>query len=223
MKSPLLSLLFGLTVSQASAVVLFTESFETYTPGNIPSPTWTVYNQAQTHVVTGEASEGSQSLWFNDGAAKFHYLRQNNALAIPAGGDLVISFDIKATSASQSPDGLSSFQIDFGSGIQTVLVDLGAFDGYDGSYSGSTITLPNTPSTSGSSFISYSITIPETYFGTSGLNATEMTMRWNTVSSSGYEEFYLDNIVVSSVPEPSSAAAVLALAATGLLFLRRRK
>ncbi|GHC11602.1 hypothetical protein [Cerasicoccus arenae] len=222
MKLPLLALCLGL--SQASAAVLFTESFETYTPEGPPSPTWVVFN-SETRVVTGVASEGDQSLFFRNGNPNFHYVRQVDSISLPSGENLVISFDLKARSASQSPDGLNNFQVDFGSGYETVLVDLGAFDGTDSVYSGTTITLPNTASAGASPFISYTITIPETYFGPGGLDASSVKLRWSTISSSNLEDFYLDNIIVSSsaIPEPGATAVLIGFVAASLACFRARK
>ncbi|MDF3127866.1 PEP-CTERM sorting domain-containing protein [Kiritimatiellaeota bacterium B1221] len=224
MKVILLPILFVMTcLLHVKADVLFSDSFEAYADGGLPSPTWDVYNPSNlslAHVSNAEASVGSQSMYIRNGDSKFSYLEQNTAINISGNPDaLVFSFDIKGTYSLASHEGLSSFEVDFGSGFETVLSDLGELQGGDHTYTGTTLTLSSTASSSTAPFIRYAITVPKTYFA-DVLSASTVRTKLSTKSGWSNLNFYVDNITVTAIPEPSSL--LMLLSGFGLLFAGMR-
>ncbi|MDQ8209329.1 malectin domain-containing carbohydrate-binding protein [Coraliomargarita sp. SDUM461003] len=183
--------------SGPSGNTLFSDSFETDTAGY--SPTLWGTSHAGMLVNSTEASEGSQSLFLPDGPNRT--LTQDTAVSISGSGDLVFTFDFATTSSLESNDGLVAFQIDFGSGYQTILTDKGHPDGTDSTYSGTQIILSSANGSGASSFIPYKITIPSSYYA-DVLGATSFKMRFITTSSVATESFYLDHIEAEQ-PAPS--------------------
>ncbi len=175
----------------ASPVVIFDDSFETDTAGNSPT-LWSTSNAGML-VSSSEASDGSQSLFLPDGPNRT--LTQDTAISISGSGDLVFTFDYATTSSLESNDGLVAFQVDFGSGYQTILTDKGHPDGTDSTYTGTQIILSSANGSGATSFIPYKITVPSSYY-TGVLGATSFKMRFITTSSVASEAFYMDHISV---------------------------
>ncbi len=208
--------------------LLFSDSFETYVNKETnsigaPSPTWSTYN-TDAYVTNSAASVGSQSMYIRNGSPQFSYIQQNAAVTISGDPDaLIFSFDLKGTYRLASHEGLSSFAVDFGSGFETLITDKGALEGGNHTYTGTTLTLSTTASSSTAPFISYAITVPKSYYG-DVLSATTFKTKLSTTSGWSNLNFYVDNIAVNSViPEPSSL--MLMMGGFGALFagLRVRK
>lgn len=208
------------------ADVLLSESFEGYTAGsgNSLAPNWTVYSNTLQYASTAFASDGSQSLFIRNGAAKFSYVRSTNFIPITGSGDLVVTFDYKSITSISSSRGLKDFSIDFGSGLEPVLQDFGIPDGVDSSYTGTTIINPNTASTGASPFVNYKITIPTSYY-VDTLGATTFKLSFITEAGGGGQDFHIDNINVSTIPEPSTLVMTLGsvVAFLGLRRFKRKK
>lgn len=204
---------------------LFTDSFETYTDGGLPTPTWSVYNSSNlslAHVSSAEASVGSQSMYIRNGAPQFSFIRQNTAVTISGTPDaLIFSFDIKGTFRLASHEGLSSFEVDFGGGFETLLTDMGELEGGNHTYTGTTLVLSPTASTSTAPFINYAITVPKTYYG-DVLGATTFRTKLSTNSGWNNLNFYVDNIAVNPSVIPEPASLLLMLGGIGLLLVSGR-
>ncbi|WOO39502.1 hypothetical protein [Rubellicoccus peritrichatus] len=211
-------LTFLILANPTFGTILFSDSFENPPDVAGANPVnWTVSN-SQIVVTDSRASAGSQSLFIRNGPNRL--VTQSTAISIPDGGaDLQFSFDFALASTTETGEGLIGFNLDFGSGFTTILNDEGQTNGYANvsPYSGSTIILPNDAG-GDINFFNYTITIPATQYGA----ASTFAMQFNTNSSAGAENFYLDNIVVSTVPEPSIYTLLLS---TFVLFviLRCRK
>lgn len=215
---PLVALL-PLAYVSASASTLFSDGFESGLSN------WTVSSATKLTVVSTVFSEGSNSLQIvGGGTPTTRTLTLNNALSLAAGGDLTISFDYKAGNANgfEAADGLSSFQVNLGSGYTTVLTDFGAANGTTSTYSGTPITLASTAGAV-TGFVNYTITIPETYY--TSVSATTVLLKFNVITGADDEIAYLDNVNVSlaSIPEPSSYALLAGVAGVMVALVRRRK
>lgn len=218
---PIVILLTALTTTQAAT--LFFDSFENPpdVSGN-PPVGWTVSNSG-TVVTDAVAAQGTQSL-FIVGNGQDRLVTQIGNIDLSGGGDLTFFFDYGVTSTFEASDGLKGFSIDFGqgAGYQTVVTDMGAPDGVDTTYTGTTITLPDASGSGASTFLGYTITIPESYYGSGGLNATTANLRFRVDSGSNGENMRLDNILVTAIPEPSTYGLMMAIGG-GLLVIARRR
>ncbi len=197
-----------------AGAALFADSFEppAETAGNNPT-LWDVSNGAIT-VSSAAASDGSNSLFVRDGPNRAVTLK--SAVDLAGAPGLEISFDFAQLSSTETGEGLIGFDIDFGGGFETVLVDQGGADGGGGTYTGAALTLSDANGAGAVGFTSYSITIPQSYYG----DASTFRLRFRTNSSAGSEDFQLDNIVVTAVPEP---AAGLLVGLGGACLLARPK
>ncbi|MDF3129981.1 PEP-CTERM sorting domain-containing protein [Kiritimatiellaeota bacterium B1221] len=213
---------FAITHSHAD--LLFEDSFETpVTAATTHSETggtpvnWNRSSSTLVEILSDTASDGNQSLFFRDDP---RWANQKTAVAITGGGDLLFTFDMKADNTLESADKFT-FKVDFGGGYQTVLTDAGAPDGTISTYSGTTIAIGAPATGSNANWMSYAITVPETYYSNT-LSATTFQMRFETATGSPGEYFHLDNITVSTIPEPSSVFLVIS-GMTALLGARRFK
>lgn len=220
MKHCILTLSASLLLAQsATAAIIFEDSFEN--PPDVAGENPVGWNVSHTAIVVTDAraSQGSQSLFIRDGGPRL--VTQASPVSIPGGGqDLLIEFDFALNSSTETGEGLIAFDIDLGSGFETVINDEGQANGYAdvSAYSGSTITLPNAGG-GNTAFFSYAVTVPASYYG----SASEISLRFTTNSSVSAENFNLDNVSISTVPEPSAYALMLGLSTLGLLVYRRRQ
>lgn len=196
----------------ASGAVLFQDSFEAETLSTAPSQ-WT--SSTNVYVVNSKASDGSKSLFMRDGSRS-----TTMATAASLGGaeSIKLSFDVaQGSNAIESPEGISvAIKFDTDSGYTTFLKDEGIVDGFTGTYSGTTIELAQANGNSGA-FVSYAVTIAPAAVPSL---ASSFQLRFSFSTGSTNEDYFLDNIVVSTVPEPSSLLLVLSGAV--LAFGRRR-
>ncbi len=216
--------IFGITHSHAD--ILFVDSFETpVTTATTHSETggtpanWNRSSSTLVEILSDTASDGNQSLFLRDDP---RWANQKTAVTITGGGDLLFTFDWKVDSSVEINDKFT-FKVDFGQGdgYQTVLTDAGVPDGTISTYSGTTIAIgaPATGSYSNPNWMSYAITVPESYYAGT-LSATTFQMRFETATGSPGEYSHLDNITVSTIPEPSSV--ILVLSGMAALFGVRR-
>ncbi|GHB96210.1 PEP-CTERM sorting domain-containing protein [Cerasicoccus arenae] len=219
-KSILLSC--ALLANSSFGVVLFSDSFENPPDVVGEAPVgWNVSNAVRIFVTDARASVGTQSLFLSNSSLRT--VTSGTPIAIPGGGeDLVFSFDYAIADSIESNEGLIGFALDFGSGFEDVIIDLGQSNGYANvsNYSGSTIVLPNAAG-GDTAFFSYEVTVPASYYGA----ATDVSMRFRTNSSAGGEDFYLDNVSVSAIaiPEPATYAMLMSIGVLMLVGYCRRK
>ncbi|WOO40154.1 PEP-CTERM sorting domain-containing protein [Rubellicoccus peritrichatus] len=214
---PIVFLISALTTTQAAT--LFSDSFENPPDvvGNNPVG-WTVSNPGIV-ITNAVASEGSQSVFIPNGPNRT--TTQVGTVDLTGGGDLTFSFDYGVDDTFEPSDGLVAFSIDFGSGYQVIVNDMGAPDGVNSIYSGTTITLSDAAGSGASTFLGYTITIEESYY--TGLGATTAQLRYIMNSGGGSESSHLDNVVVStSIPEPSTYGLMMAIGGGLLVMIRRR-
>lgn len=200
--------------------VIFSDSFENPPDvvGNAPVG-WSISSPGNIRVTDERASQGTQSLFMRDGNNR--RMTQLTAVNIPDGNDdLVFSFDYAIDGTMESNDGLVGFRLDFGSGFETVLTDMGQADGYAdvSPYTGTTITLPDAAG-SDSAFFSYTVTVPASYYG----SAASFSMEFLATSSTSNEDFFIDNIVVTAVPEPSIYALIFGTGTLVFIVVHRRR
>jgi hypothetical protein len=139
-----------------------------------------------------KVSDGNQAVLFNgDGAAN---LTLSQTFATSAGTPYEVKFDL-----SRQTDDNDSFQAPFtaqvtGSPVQSYVTPGGAAaEGY----------------------------VTETFFFVATGNSTTLTFTAPTYSDSSANSPELDNVIVNSVPEPSSLMALCGLVAAGLLCGRK--
>ena len=210
------------SISVLDAATLFTDDFDDRaTIGSGTATTgWTVSDNSRVYVSSAESESGANSLFFRDGSSRRAELTSFVTIT-DVSQDLLFSFDYFGAASFEASDGLL-FQVDFGSGFESVLLDQGMLDGYtsaDTAYTGTQITLANGSGTS-LDFVSYSVIVPSSYYSDT-LSATEFKLKFVFNGSNDDEDAYIDNINVATVPEPSQFAAVLGL--TGLLLTLRRR
>jgi fibronectin type 3 domain-containing protein len=196
--------------------LLFFDSFENppETVGSVPTQ-WTVSNTAIV-VNSAAASEGTNSLFVREGANRTVTLTTPIDLTGVSG--IEISFDFAQLNSIETGEGLTTFAVDFGSGFETVITDEGAANGLvDGTYSGTTITLPNANGTGAMGFTNYKVTIDSAHFA----GGNSVRLRFVTNSSASVESFRIDNVLVVALPgnpQPTITSATTASSTYGSLF-----
>ncbi|MDQ8208465.1 hypothetical protein QEH52_13155 [Coraliomargarita sp. SDUM461003] len=212
------------SVVALDASTLFTDNFDDRTVIGSGTTTsgWAVSTADRVYVSSVEASSGANSLFMRHSGSRSAALSSFVAIS-DVSQDLIFSFDYFGVNSLESSDDFA-FEIDFGSGYQSVLVDSGMPNGYEStdlssSYTGTEIGLASDAGTS-AGFVNYSIVVPSSYYN-GVLAADEFKLRFLFKSSNDGENAYIDNVSVVAVPEPSQCAVVLGV--SGLLLAVRRR
>jgi hypothetical protein len=223
--------------TSASAAVVFNETFEGYTLGDVAGQgLWADFGGAElTNVVDTMANGGTKSLAFSTKPAGGYGSDATVEVVAPiTAGQLVLSFDIFHPTTN---DGDGFFYFSRGATLATVFQQgisleargtAGTF-GDDGSPKTGLLTGQWVPVVMNIDLDAD--TLVATYGGTQIFNGAWITDAglpsqyqgidiWADGGTSG-GSFYIDNLRLDAVPEPSSIA-LLGLGAGGLFFRRRR-
>lgn len=202
------------------AGVLFFDGFESpaETVGNFPT-LWTPSPSDNTriNVSVSEAKSGSNSLFMRHSGTRS--ITQISAIDTTGTGGLVVSWWRHQGTNAWETDSFT-FSMDFGSGFQTVLTDEGLADGGDFTFSGISNTLPSASGLA-PSFQEYTVTIDSSYYE-DGLNPTSVKLKFGHVTGSTNENTYLDDIMITSIPEPG-AITLLLIGLAGMRIGRRKR
>ncbi len=219
MKLPHLILPLLVSVSANAAIISYDFDSDTPGSGNVPAG-WSVNSSDRVYVSSNYSASSPNSLFMRNSG--FRSATLTTEVAIPdVTQDLVFSFDYYSPETLESGD-VFNFQIDFGSGYQTVITDAGMPNGFDQTapYTGSAFVLDSTAGEA-PAFESYSIVVPSSYYNDT-LSATTFNVRFTFSSGSSNEDAYIDNVSVVAVPEPSIFASLLGLGALSFVVFRRK-
>ncbi len=225
---PLALIIVSLTAAAASAVPIFTESFEDDSAtiwGN-----WSHSNTSNvivaedgvTHPTHGlmKADDGSQSIFMRDGTRNIA-LKSGSAIDVVGYSEVTISFSAAQNDVANNYESgdfiMLSIQFDDGQGMVEVLKDSGKADGGGSmgsplSFSGVRLDLANATGEE-SAFVDYYVTVPVP------VAASTLQLRFSMSGSSNNEDYWVDNVAVDAIPEPATLAL---LGVAGLVVCRRR-
>lgn len=209
----------------SGAVVLFQDSFETYTSGaafpSTPTAPWTdndpTNDSTRLAISSAKASDGSQSVFLRDGA------RSITTTSIDVTGFTTLFLEIHvAQNAATSYETGDFFRIranvDEGGFAQlltnTARLTSGGSEGAPLVYTGSPLSIAGSEGSASGAFSAYYLQMDVT-------GASTLRLEFSMNSGTNGETYWFDQVVVSAVPE-SGPAMLLALGGLAVMLRRRR-
>ena len=209
-----------LTVQSWASIVIFEDSFETSTQGSTPVGWTSSQTGPSSIIVAGNARTGSNAVSFDRGTVVSPGTASiTRTIDVTGFSDLVVSWWLRPRNSAETYESSDQFSLSLGfdaGPVTTAFVDAGLIAGYTGMYSGTTLNADSADGRMNSAaYLLYTITLDNTL--TAGVSS--LTLEFTGAADN--EGWVIDDVSVTSIPEPASL--VLVGAGSLLMLSRRRK